>query len=287
MLRTVCTEYQEINTGNPNLNTEIFRLSEYFKPELVFIQIQSPGITQESLAVLKQNGAFILNWSGDVREPLPEIYKEMAKYVDITCFSNMNDVETMRSLGFKSEYLQIGIDPLIYTPIGHKVSTPEIVFMGNNCGGFPLSGLRQEMVVFLQSNYKNRFGVYGSGWLPNAGNYMGDQLGEASIYRGAKIAVNLSHFDYNQYSSDRLFRALGSGVMVLSHNFQGIDDMFENRVHLSKWNALPGLKQQIDYYLQKDGERQAIAAAGHQLALEKYTFLEMCRNIILIYQTNV
>lgn len=283
-LRQVSTEYMEISTGHPQLNNEIINITNHYNPDLIFIQIQSEGLSVSTLDYLKNNKAFVINWSGDVREPLPSFYIDIAKYVDISCFSNMNDVETIRNLGYKSEYLDIGFDPEIYRPDGVKANSPDIVFMGNNCGGFPLSTFRQEMVKFLQDNYRTRFGIYGSGWHPCNGNYMGDQLGESSVYRGAKFAINLSHFNYKNYSSDRLYRAMGSGVMVLSHNYENIDDNFTHNTHLAKWYGLPGLKQLIDYYTQKEDLRRSIAFTGYKLAIERHTFLEMCNNIIKIYK---
>ena len=287
-LKDVCDEYMEVSTGNPQLNVEACQISDSFRPDLIFIQIQSTGLTNATLAHLKGNGAFIINWSGDVRQPLPDFYITMAKYVDVTCFSNMTDVEIMRKFGFKSEFLQIGYDPEIYTPEGYKENVPEIVFLGNNCGGFPLSQFRRDMVSFLQAVYGNRFGVFGSGWEPCAGNFMGDQLGEAAVYRGAKIAINLSHFDYKRYTSDRMFRALGSGVMVLSNGFPDCEEDFGNGLELLFWKDLDDLKTKVDWLLltENEGTRELIAGYGQADALQRFTFKNMAMNIIDIWKNN-
>lgn len=288
-LKNVCDEYAEIPTSEPQLNVEACRVSDSFRPDLVFIQIQATGLQSATLAHLKANGAFIINWSGDVREPLPDFYITMAKDIDVTCFSNMTDVEIMRKFGFKSEFLQIGYDPEIYTPEGDKYNVPEIVFMGNNCGGFPLSQFRRDMVSYLQAVYGNRFGVFGSGWEPCVGNFMGDQLGEASVYRGAKIAINLSHFDYKRYSSDRLFRALGSGVMVLSKGFPDCEEDFGNGLELLFWKDLDDLKTKIDWLLLPENEytRNLISEYGQVDALSRFTFKNMAENIIYIWKNHV
>lgn len=277
-MRNVCDEYEEIPVSQPNLNERICQVTS---ADLVFIQIQATGIREESIQWLKSLGAYIINWSGDCRQPLPEIYVQMAQWgCDLTCFSNMEDVRHMRELGYASEFLQIGYDPEIYYP-GQGAEAPEIVFMGNNCGGFPLSTYRQQMVAFLKATYGNRFGVYGSGWVNGTGNFMGDQQGEANLYRGAKIGINLSHFDCERYTSDRLFRMLGTGICVLTHNFFGAKKDFPG---IGRWNNFTELQELIDWYLQNESLRKSAANYGQLLAITEYTFLDMAKNIISLWQ---
>src|ERR1700692_1287654 len=76
--------------------------------DLVFLQPQDSELPIAELQRLKANGSFIILWSGDARNATPPHYIDYAKYIDLTCFSNMKDVRFMRELGFKSEFLQIG-----------------------------------------------------------------------------------------------------------------------------------------------------------------------------------
>jgi hypothetical protein len=288
-MRTVCDGYLEISVAEPDLNHRIADVLTYFIPDLVFIQIQATGITQASIEAIKATGAYTINWSGDCRSPLPQFYIDMESWgVDLTCFSNEEDVATMRALGYQSEFLQIGYDPEIYKPDGEKYPSPEIVFMGNNCGGFPLSEMRQQMVSFLKMHYGDNFGVYGSGWGGfESGNYMGDQYGEACIYRNAKIGINLSHFDYDRYTSDRMFRMLGSGICVLSHQYKGIEiDFSRNLCRVDYWNTLDELKSEIDKIINDAELLMIFGENGHQLALNNYTFSHMASNIISLWKTH-
>lgn len=282
-MRTICDQYEEADCARANLNHRICDVADRMKPDLVFIQIQAVGITDFTLQRLGSLGAYIINWSGDVRYPLPDVYLQMAKHVDITCFSNMNDVEEMRSRGFAAEFLQIGYDPEIYNTTGPVTPSPDIVFMGNNFDHFPLSQYRRDMVGFLQRAYGSRFGVYGIGWQGAAGNYMGDQEGEAAVYRGAKIGINLSHFDYKRYTSDRMFRMMGTSITVISHDFTEVYRHFYEGKHLLLFDSMEQLKDRIDYLLDNDEKRTNIAQNGHQLALNNYTFQHMAENIRRIY----
>jgi glycosyltransferase involved in cell wall biosynthesis len=285
-MKGICDEYREIAVSLPDLNDNISSVLSYFKPDVVFIQIQAKGLLKSTIEDIKATNAFIIHWSGDVRSPLPDFYIEMAHWgCDLTCFSNMEDVRTMRALGFKSSFLQIGYDPEIYKSDGEKYDAPEIVFMGNNCGGFPLSQYRKEMVQFLRSTYGNRFGLYGSGWgdLAN-GNYMGNQHGEACIYRGAKIGINLSHFDYERYTSDRMFRMAGCGLCIISHDYQSVREDFENGNNIWLWENFQMLKEQIDFALKYFDLAKTFGKRINELAKENHTFTKMAQQIRQLYE---
>jgi len=282
-MRKHATEYQQVNCGGNNFNLEATRVASQFKPDLVFIQIQTPNIIAiETVIFLKKNGAFIINWTGDCRNPIPQWYYDIGHYIDLTCFSNMVDVKQFRTDGLKSEYLEIGYDPEIYKPQGEKLTIRDIVFLGNNYGDgfFPESTYRREMVEFLKYHYPHDFGLYGNGWTTSMGDFNGSQPEEAKLLRGAKIAINLSHFNYERYNSDRILRIMGTGVMCLTRRYEGLKEDFDAGIHLGVWDNLDELKTNIDYYLNNEAERVEIANKGHELMLKSFTYDEMIKNII-------
>ena len=253
-------------------NNEIVSITESFAPDVIFLHIQHPGILLPEVAKHISKKAFVINWTGDVRHPLPEWYKEIGKCIDISLFSNMNDVKEMRSLGINSDYLQIGFPTDIFKPDGTTMPNhPEIVFMGANNGQYPLSPMRAEMVRFLEHHYYNNFIVYGSGWGEHR-KWLNQQQ-EAAAYRSAKIGINISHFEYERYSSDRNLRLLGSGCMCLSHHYPAIESEFEVGSHLDTWRTLYELKNKIDHYLANDKERKKIAAAGSKYVHDNCTWI--------------
>ena len=134
-----CEHYAELNCGDPDFNNKTKILSRDFKPDLVFIQIQAAGIlTTETVRELRQNGAFVVNWNGDVRDDVPAWMLQTG--VDLTLFSNMRDVNSVRSRNLPADFLEIGYDPEIYCPEGAFKSCQDVVFFGNNYGNqFTLS----------------------------------------------------------------------------------------------------------------------------------------------------
>jgi hypothetical protein len=273
-LRGIANYYEEYNwppikARLPQLIMKAFQKTRF---DVLFLQIQSDRVLSVSLIrMLSQKGVKIFNFNGDVRQPIPRWYHDLAPYVT-TLFSNKTDSDLFKSLGFKSEYFQVGYNVEFYNTTGTKIAGPEIVFMGNNYSGmFPLSGLRIEMVELLTKRYGNRFGVFGNGW---KGSKWLNQHDEAAIYRNCKIAINLSHFDLKRYSSDRLFRILGCGAFCLSHKYQEIEEEFTNDSDLVYWSTLDELTKQIDIYLSFEAQpiRQLIANNGNQLCESKYTW---------------
>ena len=275
-------EYEEIAFNTPNINDVIRQKSDSFKPDIVWMQIQTPDIINpKTIEYLKEHGIFIMNWMGDIRNEFPEWTAELG--ASLTCFSNMNYVDELNSRGIKSDFLQTGYDDEIYTPIGEKEKAPEIVFFGNHYGTFPLSKLRSDMVSFLKEHYGDNFGLYGRGWDNSDGDYMNDPMSEAAIYRGAKIAINLSHFDYKRCSSSRLYKILGCGTFCLTKHYPEIEKDFFDYLDLIIWYDLHDLKSKIDYFLWNEKTRNEISKKGSSVASTYYIYKKMVENIHQLY----
>lgn len=277
----VCTEYREINTTSTHKGDELIRVNNEIKPDIIFFQYQQADVVPASVMIkLKVDNptAWVVNYTGDVRYPLPNHYVETGKLIDNTLFCNYTDVWEARRLGVKSDYLQYGIDPEIYFP-SEGTRTQDIVFMGNDYGNqFPLSIKRSQMVAFMVREYGARFKAYGSGF----GNTLG-QNDEANIYRNCKIAINFSHFDYERYSSDRMFRLMASGALCMTHRYAGLHLDFETGSNVVAWDTFEHMKAQIDHYLNNEDERKQIADAGCKLVHQTHTFDAMVNNLLKLY----
>jgi len=282
-------EYSELRLDG-NLHGNLNRL--LFKgdiPDIIFIQIQSDTIdgrnTNEYIGNLirqfKDKGAFVINWTGDMRGQTPIWMNQFSNNVNITMFSNMRDVDYCKSIGINTGFLQQGIDTNIFTPIGDKADVPEIVFLANNYGNqFPLSGYRREAIKTLQRKYSNRFRVYGNGWGEDSGNVNSSQYDEAKVYRGCKIAISISHYNVDRYFSDRLGRALCSGAFVLSHDYTGIEKDFELGKHLDTFTDLNNMIEQCDNYLHYMETHEHNWGAGQKYARKEFSYRNIVKQIL-------
>lgn len=276
--------YREINCGRADLNAEIARVLSEWTPDLCFIQIQRPGILSDESARLLKSKCFTVNWTGDIRVPTPAWYFETGKLIDLTLFTNNNDVDNLLAKSVHADYLDIGFDPEIYTPVGVKADVPEIVFFANNYHDkFPMSKYRRDLVEFMRREFGNRFGVYGSGWVNGNGSFMGNQFGEAAAYRAAKIAINCSNIEAKNYSSDRILRIMGSGTLCLSKWYPGIEEDYKNYEHLAVWTEFDYLKTLCNTYLKDEFERERIARSGSCFVHKTKTFDCMIAGLINLY----
>ena len=279
-MRKYC-DYKEINCGITNVNEHIIGTCQEWKPDLVFFQVQTPNIIKiQTLLEIAALDILAFNFTGDVRAPLPDWYLELAPHFTSTLFTNMNDVNTVRDNNWNSDFLNNGFDPEIYKPEGEIKVVPPIIFMGNNYGAgyFPLSQERIDTVYALKKEFGTEFGLYGNGWNNVDGNFNHSQVEEAAVYRGAKIAINLSHFEYEDYSSDRLLRILGTGTMCISKWYPGID-----KIPLMYYKDWKELFELCDLFLSDTSHRQILAKAGGFYAHHSFTFDHMVQNIIKLY----
>jgi spore maturation protein CgeB len=267
-----------------NLQREILDAFHSFHPDVVFMQIQNENIVFAETVQKMAGASKVYSWTGDVRFPIPPALIETGQHITSTLFTNMFDVNEMLRLGHRADFLQVGFDEHTFTPVGATGDYPEIVFLGSNYSAdsrFPLTPLRAEMVKALNSVFGVRFGVYGGGWkemgLPEVFLKPAE---EAMCYRTAKVCINLSHFNYGRYSSDRMFRMMGSGGFVLTHDFKGIEKDFVIGKHLATWHNLPDLIEKVKYYLEHNYQRENIRMEGCFHARQNHTW----RNFVLNFK---
>jgi spore maturation protein CgeB len=270
-----------------SLPNEVYHCHKDFNPDYVFMHIQSGDVLPVDFIKELSTKSKVVNWTGDVRYPLPNHYIEIGKNIHLTLFTNLNDVETCKLNGVNADFLQVGFDNLKFNPIGRKDKKyPKILFLGSNypSAGFPLSQLRREMVFALKERFGDDFGVYGGGWEQYGNGNITNYDDEGTAYRSCKIAINLSHFAYKRYSSDRLYRILGSGAFCLSHNYPDVEKDFVINKDLVLWNSISELIEKINYYLDKDEEREKIALNGCYVAHTQYTWNKFAENLKLILE---
>ena len=230
---------------------------------------------------LKDAGAFVINWTGDMRNTTPQWMVDFSHNVSSTMFSNWRDVDYCAAKKINTGFLQQGIDTHIFTPEGEAADAPEIVFLANNYGlQFPLSTYRKSVMQTLRAKFGQRFKVYGNGWGNDSGNVNASQYEEAKVYRGCKIAISVSHYDSDGYFSDRLGRSLCSGAFVLSHNYEGIQRDFQAGKHLDTFDNLTELVSKCESYLQDDTARNRIAKEGQKYAAENFSYQNIIKQIL-------
>ncbi len=256
---------------------EIARVADEHAPTLTFCQIQTDGVVTRDM--IERLPGLTVNWTGDARSPMPTWYEDLAPAFSLTCFSNATDAAALVRRGLRAAYLQIGFDPEVYTPDGDLGGYPAIVFLANEYkDNFPLGALRREVVARLSKAFGRDFAVYGRGW--GDGTRSLDPLEEARCYRSCKIAIGTSHLDLSRYTSDRMYRAMGSGAFYLTRDYPDRAVDFRDGVDVAVWRDVGELIERCHYYLEHEDERQRIATTGTRLVRSRHTWVgrisELC-----------
>ena len=269
-------------SNNKKLQEETVRIYREFQPDIVFMHLQCGDAILTNTAQYMTKKSLVFSWTGDVRYPLPNHYIDMGRHITSTLFTNMNDVEYCIHQGLNSDFLQVGFDKKYFSPLGRTSDIySDILFMGGNyhTSPFPLTHLRHDMCLRLKKEFGSTFQIYGNGWNGMQNGLIQNYDEEGTAYRSCKIAINLSHFAYKRYSSDRMFRILGSGAFCLTHHFPDIEYDFKIGDELQVWENLDDLVNKCRWYLNNDSERQRIAMNGCYKARTQFTWNHFAENL--------
>lgn len=252
----------------PNFNRYVIDLVNEFIPDFVFMQIQHAGIIDYETAYHINQISPLISFSGDVRNDT-DWHERIGASGALILLNNDEDIDKLRSLGHKADYLQISFHPELHNPI-HRTDERigKVVFIGNNYGveQYPLSKERIDLVKALKNNFGHRaFGLYGIGW--ESENILAHSIPADSssyIYSCYDIAVNHSHYQRSRYSSDRLFYILASGTFCLTQWYPRIEEEFIDGEHLVIYHSINDLIKKCNFWLRPENadKREEIALKG-------------------------
>lgn len=259
--------------GKGTMLTELIELIRRVQPTLVLTQLHGPDPIGPPEIVMLRNAApqaIFFNWNGDFWPDnlLSKEGLQLAAAFDWQTTVNREADEVYRQQGIRSAYWQIGWEP---DGIGHAPEVfHDVVFLANG-----YSQARQELVKKLM-DLKVEFGLYGQGWPPgwSKGQNLYNFIEACKIYRGAKIAIGDSQWPDSGFVSNRVMQALAAGGCALAHQwFRDMDKLgLVDGETCIIWREFDELKNKIDYYLEHEEQRQRIAQAGEQLALQRHSF---------------
>lgn len=94
------------------------------------------------------------------------------------------------------------------------------------------------------------------------------------------IVVAPTYPSDDHYWSNRIYLILGSGGFLVHPRLAGLAEEFEAGVHYVDYGSEDELYRRIDHFLRNGDERRKIAAAGHALMHERFTFTKRCQSLL-------
>ena len=108
------------------------------------------------------------------------------------------------------------------------------------------------------------------------------QVGEATsfIYAGTKINLNIALKGIEGGTTQRIMDIMGAGGFVLTNYCEETAELFEEDKEIVMFRTPEELIQKVDYYLEHEEEREQIARAGHEKAMNDYTYEKKIKRLL-------
>ncbi|MBU1006793.1 MAG: glycosyltransferase [Candidatus Omnitrophica bacterium] len=213
---------------------------------------------------LRKIGSKVIFWFCDPDHPQK---KDLSGLVDVMFLSNRGQIPEYREA--------YNVKKIYYMPQGfdrgaiHRIRLPELYDVGFSgaLSAESLHDTRRELIEAMRSKYSVK-----------VNNNVRNNIAE--FYGRSRTVFGVSDFDYELYTSNRFFIALGCGACYIAKRFKGIELLAENKKHILYFDTKEEMFDLLDYYLSHDAERENIRSAAEKLALEKHTYAHRIKNIL-------
>lgn len=241
-----------------------------FRPDYILVILkETMPVVHNISAQLKEIGAKVIFWFMDPVYPKEE---DLSGIVDFMFLSNRGQI---------GEYKKIyHLDNVFYMPQGigaytmHRRDYLKEIYDIGFTGAIskePLHRTRSELMRRLRMRYNVKIR-----------NDVRNNIAE--FYSRSKIVFGVSDFDYELYTSNRFFVALGCGACYLTKKFDGIELLARNKEHILWFESEVELYDIVDFYLSHDKERNEIRQNAQRLAHDRHTCINRLRNMLDIVE---
>ncbi len=254
-----------------------------------------PGfISTTFLQEVKQHVRLLVGWGSPpvlLYKRDPGSYKQV---YDLMVAPSEGMVDHFRGVGIKAELLRHAFEPRILSKIraGPERTLP-VSFVGLLRAGY---SKRRELLEILCESMGGQVFVWASSLndLPPDSSIRKRHQGHAwgqdiyQILSMSKIGWN-SHLEIAGKFADnlRLFEVTGVGALLITDWKENLHKVFEVGKEVLAYRNADECIALIQYYLERDIERNAIALAGQQRTLREHTYCHRMQELVGIVRKNL
>lgn len=181
---------------------------------------------------------------------------QIAQFFDAVFIAQKEFVPTFQQMRDRhTQWLPLACDAVLHNP-GSKTRVYDVGFVGK----FGMQNTqRYEILSAVLPKYQtNDYLKY----------YPPQEM--AMVYGQSKIVFNASiNGDVNM----RVFEAMAAGALLVTDRIgNGLADLFEEGTHYIAYSTISEAMEKIDYFLNKNEERERIASAGQRSVLKHHTY---------------
>lgn len=188
---------------------------------------------------------------------------EMARHFDIVFLAQQSHVKLLKQQGIRYVFwLPLACCPELYPE--QKLSRDiDVSYVGSLS---PDEGdKRRQLLMKVAETFPNSY--IGKKW----------PLEMGEVYSRSKIVVNSAiNYDLNM----RVFEGMAGGALLITDPADSINELFEEGKDLAIYRNENELIEMIQYYLEHEKEREAIAKQGQQKVLQNHTYYHRCQHIV-------
>ena len=248
-----------------------------FAPDLIFVFCcDLPVELLERFRV----GTPVVQW---VEEPRCTEMADYMRRVDLVALSNPNNAVALGEHGVRGTMYQMsGFSPRYHFPIGPRVPRRDVAFIG----GPGVHGERVEFLARISEHVETQ--IFGPGWEPYRAKYPQLRIGgpvKAAGFRricaSSRIVLGLNQCnDQPGYFSNRTFLTLACRAFHLTHYVPGLENVFEDGVHLAWYHDADECVARVGEFLGDHKRRESIASAGHKLVVDRHQYFHRVERIL-------
>ena len=248
--------------------------AEWFDPDVIYIQ--SIGAFRPAVLKALRRRSRLL--AGQIASALPDASRLRSYDLLFTSFPHF-----VGRLDVPTEFLRIGFDERVLANIRNPPHH-DIVFVGQ-LGGLPH---RAGNAIVEAAAHHLPIDVWGAGaeeW-PSGSPFRMRHHGVAwgidmyAILAGARIAVN-RHINAAEGHANnmRLFEATGMRALLLTDELEGLAELFVPGREVVTYSDAGELVDRASWYLAREDERAAVAAAGQRRTLRDHSYGKRMREL--------
>lgn len=266
--------------GERGADSWIRRTMNSYRPDLVFVFWRD--LPLELLREFKERAVTVL-WVEESLAAMGEAEISYLKTPHLVAMSNLGHIEYLREHGMhKAVFLKAAFSPKVHYPVQARGESWDVAYIG----GPGRRGQRADLLVKIGQRFDTR--VFGRGWRDYQPRPPELHVGGVvfprryrQICANARIVLGLN--EVNQvpfYSSNRVFLTLGCGAFHLTHYVPGLEEVFQDGVHLVYFRSAEECLEKVGYYLRNERLRRSIASRGHELVVREHRYLDRVGSIL-------
>ncbi len=259
------------------LSAEIEELCLKEKPDVLFVT-QGLQVLPDAVDRLRKHCITILGLS-DRLSLFPQL-KERVSHYDIVFTYSKEEIEILNNMSVSALYSYMGYDDTVYYPLDLEKDI-DICFVGT------MYGERRDILEKIAKDFPHYkiafYGKYASPlhtdeyfrWVRDPEihrAFMNKNLKRAEVnelYNSSKICLNINRNNMSKEWTPRIVEIMGTNSFQIVKRNSLIEKDFHDCVCM--YDGYDDLKRNIEYYLEHDEERKAMAEKGYIIASENYS----------------